>query len=104
MILQQILMHRLFMCQLQFIIEVYFLFFIFLIFNLDAYLLERIQWSNIDQVYRRNRERLKDLSFQKFCSESGFMRYFPGIEKIKLINLIILLKLLHGFTIVLKII
>lgn len=47
-------------------------------FLLDSYVLQRIEWSDIDQVYRRNRERLKDLSFQKFCSESGFMRYFPG--------------------------
>jgi hypothetical protein len=48
------------------------------LYNRDPYLLERIEWSNIDQLYRRNRERLKDLSFQKFCSESGFMRYFPA--------------------------
>lgn len=46
---------------------------------LDPYLLARIDWSDIDQLYRRNRERIKDLSFQKFCSEGGFMRYFPGI-------------------------
>lgn len=44
----------------------------------DPYVLSRIDWSNIDQVYRRNRERMKDLSFQKFCSESAFLRYFPG--------------------------
>ncbi|KAI1715569.1 cache domain-containing protein [Ditylenchus destructor] len=48
------------------------------IYNRNPYVLERIQWSDIDQVYRRNRERLKDLSFQKFCSERGFMRYFPA--------------------------
>uniref|UniRef100_A0A914I0S9 VWFA domain-containing protein n=1 Tax=Globodera rostochiensis TaxID=31243 RepID=A0A914I0S9_GLORO len=48
------------------------------IYNRDAQLLERIQWSDIDQQYRRNREQLKDLNFQKFCSESGFLRYFPS--------------------------
>nr|UJT32167.1 voltage-dependent calcium channel unc-36 [Heterodera elachista] len=48
------------------------------IYNRDPQLLERIQWSDIDQQYRRNREQLKDLNFQKFCSESGFLRYFPA--------------------------
>uniref|UniRef100_A0A915DDU1 VWFA domain-containing protein n=1 Tax=Ditylenchus dipsaci TaxID=166011 RepID=A0A915DDU1_9BILA len=48
------------------------------VYNRNPYVLERIEWSDIDQVYRRNRERMKDLSFQKFCSESGFMRYFPA--------------------------
>lgn len=47
------------------------------IYNRDPELLERIRWSDIDQQYRRNREQLKDLSFQKFCSEFGFMRFFP---------------------------
>jgi len=56
-------------------------------------LLQRIRWSDIDQQYRRNREQLKDLNFQvffsffliifpsffqKFCSDSGFMRFFPS--------------------------
>uniref|UniRef100_A0A914DTY6 VWFA domain-containing protein n=1 Tax=Acrobeloides nanus TaxID=290746 RepID=A0A914DTY6_9BILA len=48
------------------------------VYNRNPYLLTRIEWSDIDQLYRRNRERIKDLSFQKFCSESGFMRYFPA--------------------------
>lgn len=48
------------------------------VYNRNAPLLERIQWSDIDQLYRRNREKIKDLSFQKFCSDSGFMRYFPA--------------------------
>ncbi|KAL3096952.1 hypothetical protein niasHS_002668 [Heterodera schachtii] len=48
------------------------------IYNRDAQLLEQIHWSDIDQQYRRNREQLKDLNFQKFCSESGFLRYFPS--------------------------
>uniref|UniRef100_A0A7E4V298 VWFA domain-containing protein n=1 Tax=Panagrellus redivivus TaxID=6233 RepID=A0A7E4V298_PANRE len=48
------------------------------IFNREAELLERIEWSEIDQLYRRNREKIKDLSFQKFCSNTGFMRYFPA--------------------------
>ena len=48
------------------------------VYNRNAALLERIQWSDIDQLYRRNREKIKDLSFQKFCSDVGFMRYFPA--------------------------
>ncbi|KAK0398080.1 hypothetical protein QR680_002419 [Steinernema hermaphroditum] len=40
--------------------------------------LQKIEWSDIDQHYRSNQERVKDLSFQMFCSESGFMRYFPA--------------------------
>ncbi|KAI6224406.1 Cache domain-containing protein [Aphelenchoides fujianensis] len=50
------------------------------VYKRSPYLLSRIDWSNIDQVYRRNRERMKDLSFQKFCSESAFMRYFPAAQ------------------------
>ncbi|CAJ0564811.1 unnamed protein product, partial [Mesorhabditis spiculigera] len=41
-------------------------------------LLNKIHWSDIDQVYRSNREGTRDLAFQLFCSESGFMRYFPA--------------------------
>ncbi|CAJ0936515.1 unnamed protein product, partial [Mesorhabditis belari] len=41
-------------------------------------LLRKIEWSNIDQVYRSNREETRDLAFQLFCSEAGFMRYFPA--------------------------
>jgi hypothetical protein len=48
------------------------------VYNRSPYVLRRVEWSDIDQVYRRNRERMKDIGFQKFCSESGFMRYFPG--------------------------
>ncbi|CAD5218469.1 unnamed protein product [Bursaphelenchus okinawaensis] len=48
------------------------------VYKRNPYVLKRIDWSNVDQVYRRNRERMKDLSYQKFCSESGFMRYFPA--------------------------
>jgi hypothetical protein len=81
------------MCRLQFTIEVTIFYSIkFEINFIDPELLERIRWSDIDQQYRGNRERLKDLSFQvcfmffefidffllqKFCSESGFMRFFP---------------------------
>ena len=45
---------------------------------LEPHILRRIAWSDIDQLYRRNREHLKDLWFQKFCSSTGFMRFFPG--------------------------
>ncbi|KAI6215990.1 Cache domain-containing protein [Aphelenchoides besseyi] len=48
------------------------------VYKRGPHILSRIDWSNIDQIYRRNRERMKDLSFQKFCSESAFMRYFPA--------------------------
>jgi hypothetical protein len=50
------------------------------VYSRNPELLQRIEWSDIDQLYRRNREKIKDLSFQKFCSENGFMRYFPGIK------------------------
>ncbi|TMS37675.1 hypothetical protein L596_004559 [Steinernema carpocapsae] len=40
--------------------------------------LQKIEWSDIDQHYRSNQEKVKDLSFQMFCSESGFMRFFPA--------------------------
>uniref|UniRef100_A0A1I7XYD9 VWFA domain-containing protein n=1 Tax=Steinernema glaseri TaxID=37863 RepID=A0A1I7XYD9_9BILA len=40
--------------------------------------LQKIEWSDIDQNYQSNQERVKDLSFQMFCSEAGFMRYFPA--------------------------
>ena len=46
---------------------------------LDPELLERIRWSDIDQQYRRNREQLKDLSFQvnfKFLLNFFFFRNF----------------------------
>jgi uncharacterized protein YegL len=48
------------------------------VYSRNPDLLQRIEWSDIDQLYRRNREKIKDLSFQKFCSENGFMRYFPA--------------------------
>ncbi|VDN53167.1 unnamed protein product [Dracunculus medinensis] len=44
--------------------------------NVDVLL--KIDWSNIDQLYRANREETRDLAFQMFCSESGFMRYYPA--------------------------
>ncbi|CAJ0564825.1 unnamed protein product, partial [Mesorhabditis spiculigera] len=48
------------------------------IYDRDPELLNKIHWSDIDQVYRSNREGTRDLAFQLFCSESGFMRYFPA--------------------------
>ncbi|CCD66131.1 Voltage-dependent calcium channel unc-36 [Caenorhabditis elegans] len=41
-------------------------------------LLRKIDWSDIDAVYRTNREETKDLAFQLFCSEAGYMRYYPA--------------------------
>ncbi|CAB3401877.1 unnamed protein product [Caenorhabditis bovis] len=41
-------------------------------------LLRKIDWSDIDAVYRTNRDETKDLAFQLFCSEAGFMRYYPA--------------------------
>uniref|UniRef100_A0AC35U6T6 VWFA domain-containing protein n=1 Tax=Rhabditophanes sp. KR3021 TaxID=114890 RepID=A0AC35U6T6_9BILA len=48
------------------------------VYNRQADLLNQVQWSDIDQVYQKNKERMKDLFFQSFCSESGFMRFFPA--------------------------
>jgi hypothetical protein len=48
------------------------------IYNRNSNVLSKISWSNIDEVYRSNRHSTRDLAFQLFCSESGFMRYFPA--------------------------
>uniref|UniRef100_A0A914XU51 VWFA domain-containing protein n=1 Tax=Plectus sambesii TaxID=2011161 RepID=A0A914XU51_9BILA len=47
-------------------------------YNRDADLLRKIEWSRIDELYRANRQATRDLSFQLFCSESSFMRYYPA--------------------------
>ncbi|PIO67530.1 VWA protein [Teladorsagia circumcincta] len=44
----------------------------------DPELLRKIEWSQIDEVYRTHREETRDLAFQLFCSESGYMRFFPA--------------------------
>uniref|UniRef100_A0A0K0ESH2 VWFA domain-containing protein n=1 Tax=Strongyloides stercoralis TaxID=6248 RepID=A0A0K0ESH2_STRER len=48
------------------------------VYNRQPDLLMQVQWSDIDQFYQKNKERVKDLFFQSFCSESGFLRYFPA--------------------------
>uniref|UniRef100_A0A0K0EXV0 Voltage-dependent calcium channel unc-36 (projected from Caenorhabditis elegans ortholog unc-36) n=1 Tax=Strongyloides venezuelensis TaxID=75913 RepID=A0A0K0EXV0_STRVS len=48
------------------------------VYNREPELLMQVQWSDIDQFYQKNKERVKDLFFQSFCSESGFLRYFPA--------------------------
>uniref|UniRef100_A0A914ZUQ7 Activin types I and II receptor domain-containing protein n=1 Tax=Parascaris univalens TaxID=6257 RepID=A0A914ZUQ7_PARUN len=48
------------------------------VYERNAEVLLKIDWSDIDQLYRANREQTRDLAFQMFCSESGFMRYFPA--------------------------
>ncbi|KHN85660.1 Voltage-dependent calcium channel unc-36 [Toxocara canis] len=50
------------------------------VYERNAEVLLKIDWSDIDQLYRANREQTRDLAFQMFCSESGFMRYFPDAE------------------------
>ncbi|VDM13503.1 unnamed protein product [Wuchereria bancrofti] len=46
----------------------------------DPEVLLKIDWSNIDHLYRTNQEETHDLAFQMFCSESGFMRYYPAVS------------------------
>uniref|UniRef100_A0A158R5F7 VWFA domain-containing protein n=1 Tax=Syphacia muris TaxID=451379 RepID=A0A158R5F7_9BILA len=49
------------------------------VYERDMNVLAEIAWSEIDNVYRQNKERTKDLAFQMFCSSSGFMRFYPAI-------------------------
>ncbi|RCN36638.1 VWA protein [Ancylostoma caninum] len=48
------------------------------LYDRNPELLRKIEWSEIDEVYRTHREETRDLAFQLFCSESGYMRFFPG--------------------------
>ncbi|CAD6188290.1 unnamed protein product [Caenorhabditis auriculariae] len=48
------------------------------LYDRNADLLRKIDWSNVDAVYRTNREEIRDLAFQMFCSESGYMRFYPA--------------------------
>ncbi|PIC38386.1 hypothetical protein B9Z55_010416 [Caenorhabditis nigoni] len=48
------------------------------LYDRNEELLRKIDWSDIDAVYRTNREETKDLAFQLFCSEAGYMRYYPA--------------------------
>ena len=48
------------------------------LYDRNPKLLKAIEWSDIDSVYRTNREETRDLAFQMFCSANGFMRYFPA--------------------------
>ena len=48
------------------------------LYDRNPKLLKAIEWSDIDSVYRTNREEIRDLAFQMFCSANGFMRYFPA--------------------------
>ncbi|KJH41849.1 VWA protein [Dictyocaulus viviparus] len=48
------------------------------LYDRNPELLRKIKWSEIDEVYRTHREETRDLAFQLFCSESGYMRFFPA--------------------------
>uniref|UniRef100_A0A1I7X9R1 VWFA domain-containing protein n=1 Tax=Heterorhabditis bacteriophora TaxID=37862 RepID=A0A1I7X9R1_HETBA len=48
------------------------------LYDRNADLLRKIEWSDIDDVYRTHRDETRDLAFQLFCSESGYMRFFPA--------------------------
>ncbi|EYC10445.1 hypothetical protein Y032_0055g2558 [Ancylostoma ceylanicum] len=48
------------------------------LYDRNPELLRKIEWSEIDEVYRTHREETRDLAFQLFCSESGYMRFFPA--------------------------
>ncbi|GMR48359.1 hypothetical protein PMAYCL1PPCAC_18554, partial [Pristionchus mayeri] len=48
------------------------------LYDRDYKLLQKVDWSNIDVFYRSKRDETSDLGFQLFCSESGFMRFFPA--------------------------
>ncbi|VDK18665.1 unnamed protein product [Anisakis simplex] len=50
------------------------------VYERNADVLLKIDWSDIDQLYRANREHTRDLAFQMFCSESGFLRYYPAVS------------------------
>ncbi|CAI4227981.1 unnamed protein product [Auanema sp. JU1783] len=48
------------------------------LYDRNPTLLRKIEWSEIDPVYRTHREEVRDLAFQLFCSESGYMRFYPA--------------------------
>ncbi|VDO81801.1 unnamed protein product [Heligmosomoides polygyrus] len=48
------------------------------LYDRNPELLRKIDWSEIDEVYRTHRHETRDLAFQLFCSESGYMRFFPA--------------------------
>ncbi|GMT25107.1 hypothetical protein PFISCL1PPCAC_16404, partial [Pristionchus fissidentatus] len=48
------------------------------LYDREPALLQKIKWSEIDVFYRSKREETRDLAFQLFCSEAGFMRFFPA--------------------------
>ncbi|WKY06411.1 hypothetical protein Q1695_006532 [Nippostrongylus brasiliensis] len=48
------------------------------LYDRNPELLRKIEWSEIDEIYRTHREETRDLAFQLFCSESGYMRFFPA--------------------------
>ncbi|VDP11229.1 unnamed protein product [Onchocerca flexuosa] len=50
------------------------------VYDRNPEVLLKIDWSDIDDLYRANHEETRDLAFQMFCSESGFMRYYPAIS------------------------
>uniref|UniRef100_A0A915PVX6 VWFA domain-containing protein n=1 Tax=Setaria digitata TaxID=48799 RepID=A0A915PVX6_9BILA len=50
------------------------------VYDRNPEVLLKIDWSDIDDLYRANREGTHDLAFQMFCSESGFMRYYPAVS------------------------
>jgi hypothetical protein len=41
-------------------------------------MLRKIDWSDIDIVYQQEKKYVRDLAWQFFCSETGFMRFFPA--------------------------
>ncbi|KAL3981985.1 Cache domain family protein [Acanthocheilonema viteae] len=50
------------------------------VYDRNPEVLLKIDWSDIDHLYRANQEETRDLAFQMFCSESGFMRYYPAVS------------------------
>uniref|UniRef100_A0A0R3S0Q7 VWFA domain-containing protein n=1 Tax=Elaeophora elaphi TaxID=1147741 RepID=A0A0R3S0Q7_9BILA len=50
------------------------------VYDRNPEVLLKIDWSDIDHLYRANQEETHDLAFQMFCSESGFMRYYPAVS------------------------
>uniref|UniRef100_A0A8R1TU06 VWFA domain-containing protein n=1 Tax=Onchocerca volvulus TaxID=6282 RepID=A0A8R1TU06_ONCVO len=50
------------------------------VYDRNPEVLLKIDWSDIDDLYRANHEETRDLAFQMFCSESGFMRYYPAVS------------------------
>ncbi|VDN05557.1 unnamed protein product [Thelazia callipaeda] len=50
------------------------------VYDRNPEVLMKIDWSDIDHIYRANKDETRDLAFQMFCSESGFMRYYPAVS------------------------